>query len=314
MLVKGDISGLLLAGLKTQFFQTFTETPSLYDRCFTIIPSDKDTEHYAWLGALPSMNEFLDERQVGEFSEYEYQIKNKTWESTVAVDRTAIEDDQYGQVAMRVKQLSMEAKQHLDYITFGLLANGFTSACYDGQNFFTSAHPLGKNSPLAGTTQSNTVASGDDNSPLSGGAIQNALISMMRTKNDQGRPMGIIPDTLLVSPENHFAAQEILASVFYPDAVTVASGVSQILANNPLKGLLKVETSPYLPSETAWFLLDTKRPVRSIFLQMRREFEFEALEMNSETGFLRDKYMYGVRGRYNAGFGDWRSAFGSLGT
>ena len=312
MLVKSDISGLLLAGLKTQFFQTFTEVPSEYEKICTIIPSDKDTEHYAWLGALPGMNEFLDERQVGEFSEYEYQIKNKTWESTVAVDRTAIEDDQYGQVALRVKMLGREAKQHLDLITFGLLAAGFTTDCYDATPFF-GAHPVGKNNSVAvpaGTTGSNLAPAG---SALSGAAIQAGIVAMMRQVNDQGRPMGIVPDTLVVSPENHFNAEGILASVFYPDPVTIASGVNQRINNNPLRGLLRLVTSPYLPSPSAWFLLDTKRPVRSLFLQMRRDFEFEALEMNSETGFLRDKYMYGVRARYNVGYGDWRSAYGSTG-
>ncbi len=313
MLVKGDISGLLLAGLKTQFFQTFTEMPSEYDKICTIIPSDKDTEHYAWLGALPGMSEFTDERQVGEFAEYEYQIKNKTWEATVAVDRTAIEDDQYGQVALRVKMLGREAKQHLDQITFGLLSSGFGTLCYDGLPFFSAAHPIGKNNSAqvpAGTTQSNLAPAG---SGLSGGAIQAGMIAMMRQQNDQGRPMGIVPDTLVVSPENHFNAEATLASVFYPDPVTIASGINQQLANNPLRGLLRIVTSPYLPSPTAWFLLDTQRPVRAVFLQMRREFEFEALEMNSEMGFLRDKYLYGVRARYNVGFGDWRSAYGSTG-
>ena len=43
MLVKGDISALLLAGLKTQFFKTFTEQPSDYDKICTVVPSDKDT-------------------------------------------------------------------------------------------------------------------------------------------------------------------------------------------------------------------------------------------------------------------------------
>jgi phage major head subunit gpT-like protein len=308
MLVRGDISGLLLAGLKTQFFQTFQEVPSEYDKIVTVIPSDKDTEHYAWLGALPGMNEFTDARQTGEFSEYEYQIKNRTWESTVSIERTAIEDDQYGQVAMRVKMMGREAKQHLDQITFGLLANGFTTNCYDGQPFF-GTHAIGKNGTQAGVTQSNTVTDG-----LSATSLQNAMVSMMRTLNDQGRPMGVVPDTLVVSPENHFNAESILASVFYPDPVTIASGVSQNLRTNVLRGLLRLVTSPYLPSSTAWFLLDTKRPVRAVFLQMRREFEFEALEMNSETGFLRDKYLYGVRARYNVGYGDWRCAYGSTGT
>jgi phage major head subunit gpT-like protein len=321
MLVSSDISGLLLAGLKTQFFSTFTQVPSEYEKIATVIPSDKDTEHYAWLGALPGMSEFLDERQVAEFSEYEYQVKNKTWESTVSVARTALEDDQYGAVAMRVKSLAYEAKQHIDQLVFGLLSNGFTTNCYDGQPFF-GTHAIGKNSPYAGTTQSNLCASGSGAGALSYQTLQNALIgtlqaaliAMERTLNDQGRPMGVMPDTLVVSPENRFNAEALLQSVFYPQPVTSASGVVQNIQNNTLKDILRIHVSPYLPSQTAWIVLDTKRPVRAVFLQMRREFEFESLEGTSEEGFMRDRYLYGVRGRYNVGFGDWRCAYGSQGT
>ena len=70
-------------------------------------------------------------------------------------------------------------------------------------------------------------------------------------------------------------------------------------------------TSPYLATPPNWFLLDTRRVVRAIVLQMRKDFEFGALEGSTETGFLRDQFLYGVRARYNAGFGDWRAAFGA---
>lgn len=309
MLVRGDISGLLMAGLKTQFFKTFTEGESEYSKICTIIPSDKDTEHYAWLGSLPSVNEFLDERQIADFSEYDYAIKNKKWEATVSVDRAALEDDQYGQVAVRVKTLASEARQHIDQLVFGLLNSGTTTPCYDGLPFF-GAHPIGKNSAVAGQTQSNLMAAGA--SGLTQATVQTAMTTMRRTLNDQGRPMGIVPDTLVVSPENEFNAWQIVSSLFHADPIPAAV-YSQNLAANPLRGLLKIVTTPYLESPTAWYLLDTKRPVRAIFLQMRREFEFNALENNSENGFMRDSYLYGVRGRYNVGYGDWRSAYGSTG-
>lgn len=306
MLVRSDISGLLLAGLKTQFFKTFTEVPSLYPQVCTEVPSDKDTEHYAWLGALPGVREFLDARQIGEFSEYEYQIRNKTWESTIAVDRAALEDDQYGQVGVRVKQLAQEARQHIDQLVFGLLGSGFTTPCYDGADFF-GVHALGKNSGVSGQTQSNLAPGG---SALSSTTLQAAITAMRRTLNDQGRPMGMAPDTLVVPPELEWTAWELLHSAFFPDPV---SAYSQQLSANPLQGALRLVVSPYLTSTTAWFVFDSKRAVRPLVLQMRREFEFDALEMNSETGFMRDQYLYGIRGRYNVGFGDWRAAYGSTG-
>ncbi|MBV9850088.1 MAG: Mu-like prophage major head subunit gpT family protein [Armatimonadetes bacterium] len=304
MLVKGDMSALLLAGLKTQFFQTYQTQPAEWDKVATLIPSDKDTEHYAWLGALPGVREFLDERQVADFSEYEYQIKNKTWESTVAVDRTLLEDDQYGQVALRVKGLAAEAKQHLDILVFSLLAAGFTANCYDGTPFF-GTHSVGK--AQGAVQQSNQAPAG---AALSSATLMAAITAMRRTLNDQGRPMQIAPDTLVVPPELEWEAHQLLNSVFFPDPVQTAS---QQLPNNPLRGLLRLVVTPYLTNGANWFLLDTQRAVRAVVLQMRRDFEFSALEANSEEGFLRDRYLYGVRARYNVGYGDWRCAYGYAG-
>ena len=291
-----DISALLLPGLKTAFFGTFEEMGHQYQDIATVIPSDKDTEHYAWLGALPGINEFKDERKVGDLTEYEYFIKNKTWESTLSVDRAAIEDDQYGQLAVRAKQMGMSGAQHLDLLTYGMLEGGFVNKCFDGAPFFGS-HTQG------GITQNNA---GTD--PLSAVALQSAITTMARFKDDQGRPMGVMPDKLVVSPENYWEAAILLNSAFFPDPVTTAA---QQLAMNPLKGLLTLTVSPYLTSAADWYLLDTKRVVKGVILQMRKDFEFAALEANSETGFLRDVFYYGVRARYNAGYGDWRAAYGA---
>ena len=294
-LVKSDIGPLLKAGLKTQFFQTFAETPSMYDRISTLIPSDKDTEQYAWLGALPGVREFLDERQSQDMTPYSYAIKNKTWESTISVDRAALEDDLYGQIPLRIKQMAMSAKQHLDILTFGMLAAGFTQNGYDAVPFF-GTH-------AQGGAQSNR---GVD--PLSAASLQSAVTAMMRFTDDQGKPAGVSPDLLVVSPELYWEGRVLLESTYYPDPLTAAS---QLLAMNPLMGSMKLLSSPYLVSPTNWFLLDTKRIVKAIVLQMRKDFEFTALD-DEDNAFMRDTLYYGVRARYNCGFGDWRGAYGAM--
>ena len=293
-LVKSDIGPLLKAGLKTQFFQTFAESPSMYDRIATLIHSDKDTEQYAWLGALPGVREFLDERQSQDMTPYAYAIKNKTWESTISVDRAALEDDLYGQIVLRVKQMASVSKQHLDIIVFGLLGLGFTAAGYDGVPFF-GVHNQGG-------AQSNRGADA-----LSAASLQGAITAMARFQDDQGKPAGVTPDLLVVAPENYWEARVLLESTYYPDPVSTAS---QQLAMNPLMGSLKLLSSPYLVSPTNWFLLDTQRVVKATVLQMRKDFEFTALDDEDNT-FMRDELFYGVRARYNCGFGDWRGAYGA---
>ena len=294
-LVKSDIGPLLKAGLKTQFFQTFAETPSMYDRISTLIPSDKDTEQYAWLGALPGVREFLDERQSQDMTPYSYAIKNKTWESTISVDRAALEDDLYGQIPLRIKQMAMSAKQHLDILTFGMLAAGFTQNGYDAVPFF-------------GTHAQGGAQSNRGTDALSAASLQSAVTAMMRFTDDQGKPAGVSPDLLVVSPELYWEGRVLLESTYYPDPVSAAS---QLLAMNPLMGSLKLLSSPYLVSPTNWFLLDTKRIVKAIVLQMRKDFEFTALD-DEDNAFMRDTLYYGVRARYNCGFGDWRGAYGAM--
>jgi phage major head subunit gpT-like protein len=81
-----------------------------------------------------------------------------------------------------------------------------------------------------------------------------------------------------------------------------------------MQGKLKVVVSPFLRgiNESNWFLLDTSRTMKAVILQQRSDVpvEFSALDQNSgaEAAFMRDRFYYGVRGRYNTGLGLWQSA------
>jgi phage major head subunit gpT-like protein len=133
---------------------------------------------------------------------------------------------------------------------------------------------------------------------------------MMKFKDDRGKPLGIVPDVLVVPPDLQWTAMELLNSTYYPDMIAAGTG-SQKLAANQLKGRLEIVVSPYLTDTNDWFLLATKWIVKPIIFQSRVPVEFAALEGTSEAGFMRDQYVYGVRARYNAGFGLWQTAFGS---
>lgn len=299
-LVKSDVPRLLEAGLKTVFFEAYDAAVGDWERVATVVPSEQDTETYAWLGSVPRMREFKDERLPAGLLEHEYSIKNKTWEASIAVERAAIEDDLYGQIKLRVQGLARETKRHIDETVFSLLGGGFATLCHDGQYFFDTDHSEGESG-----TQSNK---GTD--ALSSAGLQNAITAMMKFKDDRGKVLGIVPDVLVVPPDLQWTALELLNSTYYPDVVAPASG-SQKLAGNPLKGKLDLVVSPYLTDTNDWFLLATKWVVKPVIFQSRVPVEFSALEGTSEAGFMRDQYVYGVRARYNAGLGLWQTAFGS---
>lgn len=293
-IIKDDMGRLLDAGVKTLFYKAYETAPAQYDGIVTVVPSSTNSEDYSWLGALPTMREWTDERIPRGLIEHEFTITNKDWEVTIAVDRNVIEDDQYGQLKARISAMAEEARRHIDELVFELLASGFAGVCYDGQPFFDTDHPDG-----VGGTQSNK---GTD--ALSATAYGATRAAMMKFADDQGRVMGVVPDALVVPPELEETARQVLNSEFYPE-----TGYEHI--GNPWKGSATLVVSPYLPDADDWFLLCTSRAVRPLVLQMRREVTFNALEGQSEGGFMRKRYLYGADARYNVGYGPWQFAYGS---
>lgn len=246
------------------------------------------------------MREFKDERVPAGLLKHDYSIKNKTWEASIAVDRAALEDDEYGQIKLRVQSLADEARRHQDELVFGVLKDGFANLCHDGQYFFDTDHSEGDSG-----TQSNKGASA-----LAATSLQAAFTAMMKFKDDKGKPMGIVPDTLVVPADLKWTAMELLESVYASDTATGKTDTRK----NVLSGALSLVVSPYLTDSNDWFLLCTKRIVKPVIFQSRVPVEFSALEGNSENGFMRDQYVYGVRARYNVGYGLWQMAYGSQAT
>jgi phage major head subunit gpT-like protein len=270
----------------------------------TSLPSQK----YAWLGTVPPMREFIDERRPSGLASHAVTIDDKVFESTIAVDRRAIEDDQLDLIKLRIRDLASRVAAHRQQMVVEGIAAGFTNSSYDGTTFFSTAHPT-----LGGETYSNRTTEA-----LSAASLSEAITAMMTVPDDQGTPLGIMPDTLLVGPKNLWTAVELVESpvvVYKGNASHNAPSTNYL---NALNGKLRVCVSPFLTgtSDDYWFLLDTKRPIKAMILQQRSDVpvEFTALEQSSgsESAFMRDRYFYGVRGRYNVGFGLWQTAYGAI--
>lgn len=62
----------------------------------------------------------------------------------------------------------------------------------------------------------------------------------------------------------------------------------------------------------AWYLLDLSRPLKPFLFQNRVPFDIAARQsLQDPTVFEKDKFVWGTRGRCNAGFGLWQLAFKS---
>lgn len=297
MIINAGSLKTLTVAFNAAFRAGLGQAAAQYQRIATIVPSSTGSEEYGWLGSFPGMREWLGDRVINGMQSHGYTIKNKSFEMTVGVPRTAIEDDQYGVYTPMMQEMGRATDAHPDELTFGLLKSGATSKCYDGQYFFDTDHPvIGADGTVE--SQSNYDATGGgptwylldvsralkpvilqnrkapnfvsltaetdenvfmrdeyiygvdcrrnvgfgfwqmayaSNQPITEEAIVAAYTEMTERKGDNGRPLGLKPNLLVVRPGSKFAAAKIVS------ASTLANG-----AENVMKGIVEVMDSPWI--------------------------------------------------------------------
>jgi phage major head subunit gpT-like protein len=221
-ITNNSLNGLYTA-FNTIFNQALEGVQPTWNRVAMEVPSTTRENDYRWMKKLPQVREWLGDRVVANLEAEGYKILNKDWEHTIGVDRNDIEDDQFGIYNPLFAEQGRAVGEHPDTLIWGLLAAGFTTACYDGQNFFDTDHP-----------------------------------------------------------------------------VLDADGVEQSVSNMTAG------------AATPWFLLDTSRAIRPLILQMRKRPQFVRKDRpDDDNVFHRKEFLYGVDGRWNAGYGLWQLAHGS---
>lgn len=141
-----DINNANLKALHVAFNAAFKaglgQAVSQYPQIATVVPSTTGSEEYGWLGQLPGLREWLGDRVVHAIGNHGYTIKNKPFELTVGVPRSAIEDDQYGVYTPLMTEMGRAAEAHPDQLVFNLLKAGRTELCYDKRPFFAANHKV----------------------------------------------------------------------------------------------------------------------------------------------------------------------------
>ncbi|WP_057462605.1 Mu-like prophage major head subunit gpT family protein [Pseudovibrio sp. POLY-S9] len=133
---------LLFKGYQTNFHDAFKATEVHYNDVSMTVGSRTSKNVFGWLGQFPGMREWVGDRIIQELNAHGFTIENRKFESTVAVKRDDISDDQYGIYAPLFSEMGRTAKVHPDELVFNLLQKGFATKCYDGQNFFDPDHPI----------------------------------------------------------------------------------------------------------------------------------------------------------------------------
>ena len=294
--VTRDFLRMFNPAVKALFDDAYQAQGNVASRIATFVDSTLPAEDYSFLGQVPIMRQFVDERIISPLKEFGFTIRNQKFEATIGIQREVLEDERWGAIKMRVMQMADAATAHYDQLLFALI-NGNTSA-YDGVAFYNAAH--------------NNLVSGAP-SALSAAALATAIAAMRKQKLDNNEPFDVTPTHLMVPPDLEYTARTILNSTFLPD--TAATAKAGAFASNVYQGSLELIVSPRLQTATEWHLLDCSKRVKPFIVQQRVPITLEWLDRDRESDsvFLRDEFLYGVRSRDNVGFGLYQIAYKSVG-
>jgi len=141
----------LFTGFNANFQGALDTAPSVMAKVATVIPSTTASNTYGWLGQFPQLREWIGDRVIKDMAANGYTIPNKPYESTIAVKRSDIEDDNLGIYAPLFTEMGRAAATYPDEHIFKLLKLGITTLCFDGQNYFDTDHPVYPNVDGTGT-------------------------------------------------------------------------------------------------------------------------------------------------------------------
>lgn len=288
-----------LRSLTHKFDNRLRISQPFYPEVCTVLPSDGLNEQYALLGNMPGVREWLGDRVFKELRAGNFTIENKHWESSLAIKKTDLADDRMAMYGPVMEELAVEAAFHPDELFFAALADGESTAGFDGQYFFDTDHAWGDSG-----TQDNdlTSAAATGTTPTAAEfrtAFHAARSAMLKFKNDQGkfynRPtVRAMSDLLvLVPPEQELAAYEGLTA-------NLLSNNSNVVIDRP-----RIVVAPQLTDATKFYLFNTGAILKPMVFQAREPLtrQMKGLD-DAETKDV--KFM--TEARYNVGYLAWWTA------
>jgi len=188
----------------------------------------------------------------------------------VAVTRETVVNDDLHAIRQIPGKLAVAAAFTLAEFVYSFLTA--TSNIYDGSPLFTKG---GAHNNSAVTTPG-TANSG---AALASAAMQSGVTAMRRQTNLAGKPIGLKPRYLVVSPELEWQSM----------VITKSAGAPGVNYNdiNPMLGYAEVIVAPQLTSATGWYLACDPRVVDTV------EIGFVGGQLNPVL-FVQDQPLYGA--------------------
>lgn len=222
----------------------------------------------------------------------------------VAVTRETIVNDDLYSIRQIPTKLAVSAAFTLAEFIYQMLLNPTGPTIYDGHPLFDSVNHLNSAVPAA------TLATRNSGTALGSAAMQVGVTAMRKQTNLAGKPIGLKPRYLVVTPDLEFAAMQTVKSAGLPG--TTANDI------NPMLGYAEVLVVPQLNglasgTTTQWVLIADPRVIDTV------EIGFVGGQVNPVllvqdnplfgNNFTNDVITYKVRHEYGGAVLDYRGFY-----
>ena len=300
MLINRENMSALFKNIKATFNKALEESKPVWPAIASEVPSTGASNDYSWIkDNWPGLRKWVGDKVVKALEAAKYVVHNVAYEATIGVKRDDLEDDQTGVYAARVKAHGDAAAAWPDELVADQLNGVFTVECWDGQYMVDTDHPVGDGTASNKGTKALSCAT----LALAQGSLGAALTAMTSLKNDEGRPLAINPDTLVVPPALRETANVLMTADRLEDGKP-----------NPYKGMFKVVVWARLTSATAWFLMDCSKALKPLIYQPRKKPVAVSLDNPTDPNvFMKAEFLFSVEARGAAAYGFWQLIYGSTG-
>jgi phage major head subunit gpT-like protein len=248
---------------------------------------------------FPRLRKWIGERKINNLVARGQVLVNDDYEDTVGIDKNQILDDQIGVFSQYLAMMGSQAALWPCDLVVAAMQAGDSTACFDGQNFFSTAHPVDSDNTALGT-----YANLYTTTPLSASNYQTVRAAMRSQMGEDGKPINVNPGLLVVPPQLEATALQILNAEMIAPAAAFGQNAVGGFQTNVLRGSANLLVIPELSNApTNWYLLDVSKPIKPFVFQLRQAPEMVQLfSPTDENVFFRREYIYGVHARGAAGY------------
>ena len=258
---------LVQTELDEVFVQNYEATtpPSFATAMTAEIFKVANTTHAAYIGTIhkgPGLFSKIGETQVIPSSTAKvgnkYTITIADFAEGIYISKNLFDDDIHGEVQNQVSEFAIMARRTQDSNAFKIFRGAFSTTLTADGAAFVGAHTL-----LGGGTTNNEIVAADVGAATSGLTTSSFNVAMRRLagmKSQAGVPLQCVGDILLVPCALYTTARQIAVSALVPENAN--NGVNVFAMDYAVKVYQSVwmgTEGSVDGSDTAWFLLDSKR-------------------------------------------------------